>query len=679
MNPNITVPLEQLRLSARNARKTGGSDVADLVASIADGGLLQNLAVVPGPEGYEVIAGGRRLKAMQLLASEGRLPADLLTDGVPCRVLTDEKAIEASTAENTIRVPMHPADQFDAFKAMIDEKKSIADVAAHFSISEIVVKQRLKLANVHPKLVQVYRDDGMSLQQLQALAITDDHKAQLDAWTKPKNSWEREAHALRQRLTEKEIRSSDPRVKFIGLAAYEAAGGVVRKDLFSTRDEAFLADGKLLDRLVAAKLDQVLEQVRAEGWAWVEFKPKLDYSGKAEYAPHPIAPMYQAPTADEKARMKAIQARRKEIAAAQDKLNESDDPNYDESEALEEEDTALAAEADDLEMGAEIWPDAVKAEAGALLVMDYAGGVAIFRGRLKPGQSIKAGKVAGQPKEAAKPKKPELSDALVHRLTAHRTQALQAALASNPDVALKEVVVVLVENMERGMGVEATSALKISVSRPPIPTSPDLQKCAATQALQIALKGWREAGLPTTAAERRKWIYAQPVAILHGLLALAAAYGLNAVHGKDSRAPAADALAQALKLDMAAWWQPTADTYLGAVPKALAIEAVAEACGKDEAASLVNLKSAAVVAEAGKKLAGTGWLPKILREPGYALRKPGAQADNAAPVLKKAPAKKGTTKAKPVAKGPAPKKPALKKAAAKKASGKKSAKKAAKK
>lgn len=670
MNPNITVPLEKLRLSARNARKTGGSDVADLVASIADGGLLQNLAVVPGPEGYEVIAGGRRLKAMQLLASEGRLPADLLTDGVPCRVLTDEKAIEASTAENTIRVPMHPADQFDAFKAMIDAGASIPDVAAHFSITDTVVKQRLKLANVHPKLVQVYREDGMSLQQLQALAITDDHKAQLDAWTKPKNSWEREAHALRQRLTAQEIRSSDPRVQFVGLAAYEAAGGVVRKDLFSTRDEAFLADGKLLDRLVAAKLDQVLEQVRAEGWAWVEFKPKLDYSGKAEYAPHPVAPTHRAPTAEEKARMKAISARRKEIAAAQDKLNDSDDPDDDEYLSLEEEDTALAAEAYDLERGAEVWPDVVKAEAGALLVMDDAGGVAIYRGRLKPGQSIKAGKVTGQAKDAAKPKKPELSDALVHRLTGHRTLALQAALASNPDVALKEVVVVLVENMERGMGVEATSALKISVSRPSIPDSPDLKKCAASQALQVALKRWREAGLPTTAAERRKWIYAQPVATLHGLLALAAAYGLNAVHGKDSRAPAADALAQALQLDMAAWWQADADTYLGAVPKALAIEAVAEACGKDAAASLAGLKSAAVVAEAAKKLAGTGWLPKVLREPGYALRKPGTQVDKAT-VLKKAPAKKAAAaKAKPAAK-----KPALKKAPAKSKSTKKGVKK----
>jgi ParB family chromosome partitioning protein len=673
MHQNITVPLDQLRLSSRNARKTGGDDVADMAASIAAGGLLQNLVVIDGPDGFEVIAGGRRLKAMQQLAKDGRLPAELLTDGVPCRRLTDEEAIEASTAENTIRVPMHPADQFDAFKVMIDAGKSITDVAAHFSITETVVKQRLKLANVHPKLVQVYRDDGMSLQQLQALAVTDDHKAQLDAWTKPKNEWERDAHSLRQRLTEKEIRSTDPRVNFIGLDAYEAAGGAVRRDLFSTRDEAFLADGNLLDRLVAEKLERVIEELRAEGWAWVEYKPKLDYSGQAEYAQHPLEPTKQPPTAEQKARLAEINARQRAVGKELDQLERAGKDETDEYSALIDENDALEEEHAELSAGTEVWPDKVKTEAGSLLVMDGAGGVVILRGRLKPGQSIKAGKLAGQPKEPTKAKKLELSDALVHRLTAHRTLALQAALASNPDVALKEVVCILIENVERGMDISGSSAVKLSLSRPSIPDAPDLKKCRATLALQMALKGWREAGLPTTAAERRKWIYGQPIATLHGLLALAAAYGVDAVHEKNSRAPAADALAEALKLDMAAWWQPTADTYLGTVPKALAIEAVAEACGKEAAASLVSLKSAAVVAEAGKKLAGTGWLPKLLRGPGYGIAK---SAGAPAVALKKPQAaKKPVGKPAAASKKSAIKKPAAKKAAAKKPTTKKASKK----
>ena len=124
----------------------------------------------------------------------------------------------------------------------------------------------------------------------------------------------------------------------------------------------------------------------------------------------------------------------------------------------------------------------------------------------------------------------------------------------------------------------------------------------------------------------------------------------------------------------ASWWQPTADTYLGAVPKALAIEAVAEACGKEAAASLVSLKSAAVVAEAGKQLAGTGWLPKLLRGPGYALAKAGAKSAAAAGKTKptKPPTKKPAAKK---ASKPTPTRPAKGAASSKAAQSKKAAKK----
>lgn len=313
---------------------------------------------------------------------------------------------------------------------------------------------------------------------------------------------------------------------------------------------------------------------------------------------------------------------------------------------LGEEYDTLEEESGRLQAGTEIWPEDVKTVAGALLVLDGQGGVQIHRGRLQPGQSIKGGKVAGQPKPAEKPKKPEISDALVRRLTAHRTLALQAELAANPEVALKAVVYTLIEDVERGIGYESPSPLKISLRQADLPDSADLKQAPAKKALQLALKGWRDKGLPTTAAARRTWIFQQPTDVLLGLLALAAAYSVDAVHGKGSSKPVADALAADLKLDMATWWSPTAENYLGAVPKALVIEAVAEACGKDEAAALTTLKSAPAVAEAAKKLAGTGWLPKVLRGPGYAVgTKPKAAAAKAKPTGKP----KKATKKKPAA------------------------------
>lgn len=667
MSTIIYVPLGKLSLSPRNARKTGAGEVADLVANIAAIGLRQNLIVSPGQaEGeFEVIAGGRRLTALQVLERDGRLPDEIANDGVPCLRIDDEaEIIEASTAENTIRMALHPADQFEAFKAMVDAGKSIADVAAHFNIAEVVVRQRLKLANVHPQLVQAYRDDEATLEQLQALAVTDDHTAQLDVWNQARDRWERDPRELRRKLTAREIPSTDPRVLFVGLAAYEAAGGAVRRDLFSTRDDAFLADGKLLDRLVDERTAELVADVQAEGWSWVEFKQRCDYSELAEYGRHPTEPTHQKPTAADKARIKEISARLKQIADLHDRMEEDGDADSDEYDRLAEEYEALDDEARCLNAGTEIWPEDVKAVAGAVLVLDGQGGVQIHRGRLQPGQSIKAGKVAGQAKSADKPKKPEISDALVRRLTAHRTLALQAELAANPEVALKAVVHTLIEDVERGIGYESPSPLKISLRQADLPDSADLKQAPAKKALQLALKGWRDKGLPTTAAARRAWIFQQPTDVLLGLLALAAAYSVDAVHGTGSSKPVADALAADLKLDMATWWAPSAENYLGAVPKALVIEAVAEACGKDEAAALTTLKSAPAVAEAAKKLAGTGWLPKVLRGPGYAVgAKPKAPAKAKPAAKPKKPAKKATPKrstsakkaAKPAAKATAKK------------------------
>lgn len=668
MSPILHVPLSKLTLSPRNARKTGSRDVSDLAANIAAVGVLQNLIVAPSAAGdgqYEVIAGGRRLTALQLLEREGRLPDAIATDGVPCRRIDDEAAIiEASTAENTIRTPLHPADQFDAFKAMVDAGKSIGEVAAHFCIGEVVVKQRLKLANVHPQLVQVYREEGMTLEQLQALAVTDDHKAQLQVWKQAKDRWDREPSALRTKLTAREVSSTDKRVLFVGLAAYVAAGGPVRRDLFSTRDLAYLADSKLLDRLVAEKAADAVAQLEAEGWSWVEFKQNLDYAAQSEYAQHPTQPKHQPLTGEQRARRQVIEARMKELHAEQDRLEDSDSPNRDALEQCELQIDALEEEAEALRQGTEVWPEAVKQSAGVVLTIDGNGALVVLRGRLKPGQKVKAGQVEGKGKEAPAAKKPEVSDALVRRLTAHRTLALQAELANNPLVALKSVVHVLIENVERNLDYSSPSALRITLRQPELPDAPDLKQAPARKALQLALKQWRDKGLPTNAAARRTWIFQQPVDVLMGLLALAAAYSVDAVHGKSGRHPTADALAADLGLDMAAWFQATPDTYLTAVPKALAIEAVAEACGKDAAATLQSLKSQPAIAEAAKKLAGTGWLPKVLRGPNYGTKtqKPTASSDATAARARRSDSGAG---AKSNAKGSAKKKPA-KKAVAKK-------------
>jgi ParB family transcriptional regulator, chromosome partitioning protein len=195
------LPLSKLVPCPANVRKTDRMNGIDqLAASIAAHGLLQNLQVKPNTKGqFEVVAGGRRLAALALMAKQKKIASDFL---VPCNALDEENPAEISLAENEIRQAMHPADQSDAFKALAEQGMSDEDIAARFGVSVAVVRQRLKLARVSPKLIALYRKGDMTLDCLIAFAISDDHKQQEKIW-KNLPEWSKEdAHAIRDVLTE---------------------------------------------------------------------------------------------------------------------------------------------------------------------------------------------------------------------------------------------------------------------------------------------------------------------------------------------------------------------------------------------------------------------------------------------------------------------------------------------
>src|ERR1700730_17271518 len=185
---------------------------------IAAHGLLQSLVVRKTSRGkFAVIAGQRRLLALSMLAEKGSIPSDM---PIACKLLSkDSDAAEISLAENVVRVPMHPADQFEAFRALIDNGAEITDVAARFGVTESLVARRMKLGRVSPVLLSVYREGRMSLEQLQAFTVSDDHAAQQRVW----EQGARYPDSIRAVLTEGEIPSSDRRVRFVGLESYEQA------------------------------------------------------------------------------------------------------------------------------------------------------------------------------------------------------------------------------------------------------------------------------------------------------------------------------------------------------------------------------------------------------------------------------------------------------------------------
>ena len=174
------IELKNLKISPVNVRKHGGDDVSDLLPSIRNIGVIQSLLVRPNCEGYEVIAGGRRLRTCQLIAEEG---GDV--EPLPCIILEedeDAKAIEASLAENIARLPMDEIDQYEAFAMLKKQGLIIEDIAAHFGVTELLVSKRLAIANLHMPILNAYRKDEINAQTLRALTMAS--KAQQKAWLK---------------------------------------------------------------------------------------------------------------------------------------------------------------------------------------------------------------------------------------------------------------------------------------------------------------------------------------------------------------------------------------------------------------------------------------------------------------------------------------------------------------
>jgi ParB family chromosome partitioning protein len=231
MNNTSTIEVKNLEKSPLNARKTVSKTASEeLKASILAHGLLQNLTVTDAGGGkYHVIAGARRLAALQSLIEDGNLPEN---HAVPCQIVTEEWAAEMSLAENTVREAMHPADEFEAFAVLAEGGQSAEQIAQRFGTDEKHVLQRLKLGRVAPELIKEYRAGKLKLESLMAFTITDDRKRQLKVY-RSLEGWQKDnARHIRECLTDKMVKSDSKLAAFVGLKAYEKAGGHSRSDLF---------------------------------------------------------------------------------------------------------------------------------------------------------------------------------------------------------------------------------------------------------------------------------------------------------------------------------------------------------------------------------------------------------------------------------------------------------------
>jgi ParB family chromosome partitioning protein len=610
------IPLCKLVPSPANARKTAKLEgVEDLAASIEAHGLLQNLQVRPAakPECFDVVAGGRRLAALNLLRRKKALAKD---HPVPCQMLGAEDALEISLAENAMRLAMHPADQFEAFQTLANNGKGPEEIAARFGVTPLVVRQRLRLASVSPVLINAYRDGDMNLDQLMAFSVSGDPKAQERVWS-DLPSFNRSTHAIRAALTRALVEVDDRRVALVGIEAYLAAGGTLRRDLFQDEHEGYLTNPELLDQLVTEKLSKIAETLRAEGWAWIEIAPISGHRPPPAY--QVVRPIVRPLTPEELAQRDSLSARYDALIDLH-----GDDPA---PEAIEELD-AIDRDISEIGERALTWRPEDLALAGAIISLDYDGRPRIERGLVRP-EDARRLRQATRDAEAptngshgastedagvrtASSNAPGLSTSLIEALTSERTAALRALLMDDRKVALASLAHALILSLFYLCALRG--GLKIDLASRDLPYA---EGALAHRQLDERYETWRRR-LPAEPEALLAWLLAEPVDTLLDLLVFCAAMSLDAVEakGESARHPRfthANALAAALKLDMRQWWEPTKDRYLGQVSKRLILDAVREGVSAQAAENLAALKKDELVKAAEERLAGCGWLPAILR------------------------------------------------------------------
>ena len=385
------IPLSRLDLAPENVRKTPAdpAGIAELKASIAAHGLLENLiarAEEPGPAPgsspgqvpvgrYAVVAGGRRLAAMKALAGEGLLDED---HPVPCLIAGEGDCGELSLAENVIRVAMHPADQVIAFHGLAESGVTVSVIAARFGVSERLVEQRLRLGRVAPELLDAYRAEEIDLETLKAFAVTTDHGRQRAVWNQVKGQGCRPgAWQVKRILTEDRVPGTAAVARFVGIDAYEAAGGTVTRDLFAQEDDRgiWFDDPALLDKLAMKKLQDTADELAAR-WKWAEVVPEADWTATARFGR--IQPEPGVATHEE-------EAERERLRARHDELTDMDDEEW--TGDLVEEAEGIETRLDDIDAAVEAratYRPEDMAVAGCIATIGPDGALQVIRGLVRP-------------------------------------------------------------------------------------------------------------------------------------------------------------------------------------------------------------------------------------------------------------------------------------------------------
>ncbi|MER9178196.1 ParB/RepB/Spo0J family partition protein [Mesorhizobium sp. M0955] len=645
MNAAENIPYDKLRLSQKNVRRIkDGVSIEQLADDIGRRKLIQSLNVRPMLDGegeetgtFEVPAGGRRYLALGILIKQKRLAKD---EPIPCIVNRGQEtsAEEDSLAENLRRADLHPLDQFRAFKTLSDHGLDPDEIGARFFVSPATVKQRLRLASVSPKLLDLYEKDEIRLEQIMAFSISDDHARQEQVWERISSSHTQEPYYIRRLLTETTVRADDRRAVYVGAEAYEAAGGVILRDLFEQDSGGWFQDAALLEQLVFDRLKVDAEAIRAEGWKWVDAAISFPYGHTSGM--RRIYAEAQELSAEEIERYDALKAE-------YDKLDVDYAQAEDADEAIEAKLDQLGAELDAIDDRPQTYDPAQKAIAGVFVTLAANGKLQVDAGFVRSedeprtetgdvdvgeeggaaggtrsngdddgdgvvvnGEPVNDTSGADGEDDDIKP----LPDRLVFDLTAQRTLALRNALAGDVDIAIIAALHAFVLQVFYRFAPD--TCLEISLKSGSFSQVDGLAETSWAKEIAERHEAW-DRDLPDEAEGLWDFLFGLDEASRKALFAHCVSLTLNAVVEPWNRRPKAlehaDMLGRSLQFDMVnAGWTPTVE-FLGRLTKARILQAVREARGADSAQLIDHMQKDIMAREAARLLERSNWLPEPLR------------------------------------------------------------------
>ena len=672
---NQTVKLSKLRLSVSNVRTAPDAAlmIEPFAADLEARGVLQNLLVTPVARSrgmFEVFDGGRRLRALNMLVERGVIDPDKYD--VPVRVLkgSDAELTETSLAVSFHHLKLSPTEECRAFQHFLAGSTDIDAVAKRFGVTRRFIDGRLRLADLAEPIFTALAESKITLDMAKAYASTASHEAQLSTWNTYGSYSNYSADSIRRIIANDMMRADDPVALLVGAEAYEAAGGVVERDLFSDAREKW-RHPEIARGLAAAIMEAEATRIGEErGLAWI--RPVATHNiWDATRGLYKITLPEQPMTLAEAERAEQIEQRMAELHDAM----QDEDLAEDVFSEMETEMDALAAEVAALDNRPVFMPPELASRVGAFLTLAQNGTMILNEsyysetpitvtvvepdavdGAVEGGQSddededdadtasdrvikaptfrIEEGATTTSTGSTQKEVDPDtaapggkaLSQVLLDQLSVQRRDVLGAALIGNPGLALDYMLFAMVDG--RGMG-GSGDGTTISASRPQDPVmSNNVPGSRARDYLAEVHDGLDTSwAVPGGKVERFEAFRALGDEAKTAWLAWIVATSLEAKENYSSHTqnPLQNRLATILEIDVASWWRPTSENFFDRVSKGSLISLLHEVGGPalssrhatekkpDVSASCQKLFAGEAIVEPAIKEAALQWLPSAMR------------------------------------------------------------------